>query len=68
MTFKLALRRDQVRWLRERRAQLYVDLLTGALRSWLAIANITSGAVFRPVDRHGNVADRRLTPSRWRWS
>jgi integrase len=33
-----------------------------ALRTWLAIADITTGAVFRPVDRHGNVVDRRLTP------
>src|SRR6266545_8350407 len=30
MTFRLALRQDQVRWLREQRAQLYVDLLTEA--------------------------------------
>jgi hypothetical protein len=30
MTFRLALRQDQARWLREQRAQLYVDLLTEA--------------------------------------
>jgi hypothetical protein len=30
MTFRLALRQDQVRWLREQRAQLYADLLTEA--------------------------------------
>ena len=29
-TFRLALRQDQARWLREQRAQLYVDLLTEA--------------------------------------
>jgi hypothetical protein len=27
-----------------------------ALRTWLAAANITKGAVFRAVDRHGHVA------------
>jgi hypothetical protein len=30
MTFRLALRQDQARWLREQRVQLYVDLLTEA--------------------------------------
>ena len=30
MTFRLALRQDQIRWLREQRSQLYVDLLTEA--------------------------------------
>jgi hypothetical protein len=30
MTFRLALRQDQSRWLREQRAQLYADLLTEA--------------------------------------
>jgi hypothetical protein len=30
MTFRLALRQDQARWLREQRALLYVDLLTEA--------------------------------------
>ncbi len=30
MTFRLALRQDQTRWLRDQRAQLYVDLLTEA--------------------------------------
>jgi hypothetical protein len=29
-TFRLALRQDQARWLREQRAQLYIDLLTEA--------------------------------------
>jgi hypothetical protein len=29
-TFRLALRQDQARWLREQRAQLYVDMLTEA--------------------------------------
>jgi hypothetical protein len=30
VAFRLALRQDQARWLREQRAQLYVDLLTEA--------------------------------------
>jgi hypothetical protein len=30
LTFRLALRQDQARWLREQRAQLYADLLTEA--------------------------------------
>jgi hypothetical protein len=30
VTFRLALRQDQARWLREQRAQLYVDMLTEA--------------------------------------
>jgi hypothetical protein len=30
MTFRLALRQDQLRWLREQRAQLYIELLTEA--------------------------------------
>jgi hypothetical protein len=30
MTFRLALRQDQTRWLRDQRAQIYVDLLTEA--------------------------------------
>lgn len=32
-----------------------------ALRDWLDSAEIKSGAVFRQVDRHGNVRDTRLT-------
>jgi integrase len=32
-----------------------------ALRAWLDIAVIARGPVFRAVDRHGNVADTRLT-------
>jgi integrase len=32
-----------------------------ALGMWLELANITSGAIFRNVDRHGRVLDR-LTP------
>lgn len=33
-----------------------------ALRAWLETAGITSGAVFRAVDRHGKVATHALSP------
>jgi site-specific recombinase XerD len=32
-----------------------------SLRAWLGVAVIARGPIFRPVDRHGNVADTRLT-------
>jgi integrase len=32
-----------------------------AVRDWLELAGIAQGAVFRPVDRHGNVRDQRLS-------
>lgn len=32
-----------------------------ALRAWISTAGITDGPVFRPVDRHGNVAGSRLS-------
>lgn len=32
-----------------------------ALRAWLATSGIESGALFRPVDRHGNLGGRRLS-------
>jgi integrase len=32
-----------------------------ALRAWLEVAAISFGPIFRAVDRHGNVADTRLT-------
>jgi integrase len=32
-----------------------------ALRAWLDVAVIAHGPIFRAVDRHGNVADARLT-------
>ncbi len=31
-----------------------------AYRAWLELAGITEGPVFRGVDRHGNIAERRL--------
>lgn len=33
-----------------------------ALEAWLAAAGITSGPLFRPIDRHGNVGTKPLTP------
>ncbi len=32
-----------------------------ALRAWLAVAGITEGPVFRPVDRHGRIGGARLS-------
>jgi integrase len=32
-----------------------------AVRAWLAAAGITTGPVFRSVDRHGNISSSRLT-------
>jgi site-specific recombinase XerD len=32
-----------------------------ALRAWLDVAAIVRGPIFRPVDRHANIADTRLT-------
>lgn len=33
-----------------------------ALDAWLALSGISSGPLFRPIDRHGNVRPSRLTP------
>lgn len=32
-----------------------------ALQTWIAVANLTGGAVFRPVNRHAQVLNHRLT-------
>jgi integrase len=29
---------------------------------WIEVSGITSGAVFRPVNRHGNIGDKAITP------
>jgi integrase len=29
---------------------------------WIEVSGITCGAVFRPVDRHGNIGDKAITP------
>jgi len=34
-----------------------------ALRAWLEHAQLVSGALFRPIDRHGNIGAARLTGS-----
>ncbi|MDH2915845.1 MAG: site-specific integrase, partial [Gallionella sp.] len=33
-----------------------------AIQEWLAISEISSGAVFRRIDRHGNLLEQRLSP------
>jgi hypothetical protein len=61
MTFRLALRQDQNRWLREQRAQLYVDMLTEARAEedyfHYAMADGESREQMRK-----DLADRRLIP------
>jgi hypothetical protein len=42
MAYRLTLRQDEIRWLRERRAQIYVDLLTEAHAEQAYLAFITS--------------------------
>ena len=32
-----------------------------SLQQWMQTANITSGPIFRPLDRHGNIKQQRLT-------
>jgi len=32
-----------------------------AVQSWMAAAGISGGPLFRPIDRHGHMADRRLS-------
>jgi integrase len=32
-----------------------------AVRDWLELSGLTEGAVFRPIDRHGNIAAKPLT-------
>lgn len=34
-----------------------------ALRAWLELAQLQSGPIFRPIDRHGNIKPDRLTGS-----
>jgi hypothetical protein len=61
VTFRLALRQDQVRWLRERRADLYVDLLTEAHaeREWFGL-EIADDETREFAQRH--FVDLRLPP------
>jgi hypothetical protein len=65
MTFRLALRQDRERWLRDRRADLYVDLLTEAyaertyFEHWLLDLEIREQAE-KQAARH--LVDLRLRP------
>ena len=34
-----------------------------SVRTWLELAGITDGPLFRPVDRHGKIAPSRLSPA-----
>ncbi len=61
MTFRLALRQDQARWLREQRAELYVDLLTEAYAEskWLEY-DLAEDATRERMRQH--FTDLRLPP------
>lgn len=61
LTFRFALRQDRLRWLREQRAQLYIDLLTEAVAEgqWLEYAMAPQADRERFVGRHD---DLRLPP------
>jgi site-specific recombinase XerD len=43
------------------RGQFAATCPVRAVRDWLNRAGITSGPVFRPIDRHGTMAERRLS-------
>jgi hypothetical protein len=63
MGYRLALRRDAIRWLRNRRAQLYVDLLTEAHAEQAYLAFVTSSDTARDQMREVFAAtDTRLPP------
>ena len=63
MGYRLALRRDAIRWLRNRRAQLYVDLLTEAHAEQAYLAFLTSSDTAREQMREVSAAtDTRLPP------
>ena len=47
MAYRLTLRRDAIGWLRERRAQLYVDLLTEAHAEQYYLSFVTSSDTAR---------------------
>ena len=47
---------------RQSRVQVQRDICpVRALASWQALTGDDTGPVFRPVDHHGNVRDRRLS-------
>jgi hypothetical protein len=63
MAYRLTLRQDAVRWLRERRAQLYVDLLTEAHAEQFYLAFVTSSDTAREQMREVFAeTDTRLPP------
>ena len=63
MTFRLALRQDAVRWLREQRAQLYVDLLAEAHaeQQYLEFA-MADKETRESAQGHFTATDTRLSP------
>src|SRR5690242_7804473 len=63
MAYRLLLRRDAIRWLRERRAQLYVEMLAQAYAERYYVTFATSGDSAREVMRESFAAtDTRLPP------
>jgi hypothetical protein len=63
MTFRLALRQDAIRWLREQRAQLYVDLLAEAHAEQQYLEFATADEETREAARdHFTATDTRLSP------
>jgi hypothetical protein len=61
MTFRLALRQDHVRWIREQRSQLYIDMLTEAHAEydWLELESAGKEAQERAREWF---TDKRLLP------
>jgi hypothetical protein len=63
MTFRLALRQDAIRWLRDRRAELYVDLLAEAHAEQQYLELATADEETREAAQdHFTVTDTRLPP------
>jgi hypothetical protein len=63
MAYRLILRRDAIRWLREHRAQLYVEMLTQAYAERYYVTFATSSDSAREVMRESFAAtDTRLSP------
>src|SRR5215831_3670649 len=63
MAYRLTLRQDAIRWLRERRARIHVDLLTEAHAGQAYLAFVTSSATAREQMREVFAAtDTRLPP------
>jgi hypothetical protein len=62
-TFRLALRQDAIRWMREQRAQLYVDLLAEAHAEQQYLEFAGAGEKMQEVARdHFPATDTRLPP------